>query len=196
MSELNNQITITSIYELGDGDRLSVRKELAEILKSYNSEITAFQIDKIRLVSYGMEGGNRITSIPGEGLLEEESEGRVGSKVYGLTDDEVNLYLQYSGSTQSIHVSRTKNVTDVELAITVRERDFKVSTDGYLYINIPVRTELANDRETYKPITFERGSFADDGDLLKGTWNDEHGSFEPAFDAKGNIIAFNLINKP
>lgn len=77
------------------------------------------------------------------------------------------------------------------MAITVRERDFQ-GIYRRLSLHQHSSSYRTNERlsETYKPITFERGSFADDGDLLKGTWNDEHGSFEPAFDAKGNIIAF------
>ena len=196
MSELKNQLTVTSVYELGPGNLLSLRKSIAETLKLMQLDISAFQIDKIRLISYGLVDGVRNTVIPGEGLFEQPFEGRSGSLTYSLSTDDVNLNLAYTPSQQAVRVSRSDNVFDIELAITIIKRDFKVAEDGYLYINIPVRSEMANGRESYPNITVEHGSFAEDGDLVKGTWEMEYGSFEPAFDAKGNIIAFNLINKP
>lgn len=196
MSELNNQITVTSIYELGAGNLITVRKHLAELLEKMEAGVSAFKIDKVRLVSYGLADGTRQTVIPGDGLLTPESNGHSGFNSYHLQDNDVTLFLKYQNSTQSIKVSRTDSVSDVELAITIIEQDFKPSGDGYLHIAIPVRADFADGQLSYRALTIDRGSFKEDGELIKGTWGMEHGSFEPAFDAKGNIIAFNLVNKP
>lgn len=196
MSKLNNQITVTALYDIGVGNLIPVRRKLAEIFEMTEAGISAFQIDKIRLISYGLAEGNRQTVIPGEGILSPVEEGRAGTLAYQFTgDDGVNLFLTYHPRTQTVKVDRTDTVVDVELAITIIEREFKPSGDGYLHIAIPVRADFANGHPSSPAIMIEHGSFKEDNDLIKGTWGMEHGSFEPAFDAKGNIISFNLINK-
>lgn len=195
MSELNKQLTITSVFEFGNGNLAALRQHIANILKDMDSPIAAFKIESIRLVSYGLADGARYTAIPGTGLLESADTHRTGTLMYELTNhDDISLVVTYIPSTQSIKVHKSKDVVDIELAITITARDFKRSPDGFLYINIPVRSEfLGGD---YRGLTIEHGSFEEDGSLVKGIWEMEHGSFEPAFDSKGNIIAFNLVNKP
>lgn len=198
MSELNKQLTITSLYEFGDGNMVPLRQHLANILKDMDSPIAAFNIESLRLVSYGLVDGSRYTAIPGTGLLESADNHHIGSLTYQLTNhDDISLVVSYNPSTQSVKVHKSKDIADIELAITITARDFKRSPDGFLYINIPVRNEFhGGNCGEYRGLTIEHGSFEEDGSLIKGTWEMEHGSFEPAFDSKGNIIAFNLVNKP
>lgn len=197
MSELNKQLTITSVFDLGEGNRILLRGRIAEYLKSVNSPVAAFRIETVRLVSYGLKDGKRSTMIPGTGVLETAQEGRASSMIYHLNDvDDVSLTLQYVPATQSVKVDRTANVVGIELAVTISPQDFKPSPDGYLYITIPVSEAFRKGRNEHRGIVIDHGSFQDDGDLVKGTWAMEYGAFEPAFDSAGNIIAFNLVNKP
>lgn len=197
MSELNKQMTITSIFGIGNGNRLAVRGHIAELLKSFGSPIVAFKIETIRLVSYGLINSPRCNMIPGTGILETLNEGRATRQVYHLqTEDDTSLAVTYTPETQTVKVDKTNNVVDVELAITIVPQDFKPSPDGFIYISIPVRDEYRNGNSKPTSIKLEHGSFDENDSVLKGTWDHGFGSFEPAFDAKGNIIAFNLINKP
>ena len=99
------------------------------------------------------------------------------------TKAEENVDLRYAGKEQF-----ARNEASIE---NVRKQRNSLAGDHLLLKKRIAETSTKVDEAT---TAFQH--WTDDGDLLKGTWNDEHGSFEPAFDAKGNIIAFNLINKP